>query len=72
MGRTSRHSDADLEEVGRQIRSYERQVRDYLGKIDANVDAYNFSVEKSGDEIIIELGLRAKIRTKRRTSDLET
>ena len=63
---SDRRSDADLEGMGRQIRSYERQVREYLGNIDAEIDSYNFSLEKSGEGITIELGLRATLRPKHR------
>jgi hypothetical protein len=66
----SRSGD-NLEGMGGQIRSYERQLKEYLEKIDASVDSYNFSIEKAGDGITIELGLRATIRPKRRMRNSE-
>jgi hypothetical protein len=70
--RHNRRSGDELEAMGRQIRSYERQVREYLAKIDANVDTYNFSVEKNGDALTIEVGLRATIRARGRNSERDS
>ncbi|MGA2666137.1 MAG: hypothetical protein ABSF83_14450 [Nitrososphaerales archaeon] len=56
----------NLESVGSQIRAYEKQFKDFLDRFDASVEDYKFSVEKKGEEIIIDVGLRARIRPKHR------
>jgi len=61
----------DLESVGSQIRAYEKQFRDYLDRFDASVDDYKFSVEKKGEEFVIEVGLRARVRPKHRATGPE-
>jgi hypothetical protein len=65
-------SEDDLEGMGRQIRSYEQQLKQYLDKVQPSVDLYNFAIEKEGDAVTIEFGLRATLRPRRkpRISDL--
>lgn len=53
-----------IDNVRTQISSYERQIREYLDKLDATVDAYKFSVEKHGDGLTIDISLRATIQSK--------
>jgi hypothetical protein len=53
-----------LDNVRNQISSYEHQIREYLDKLDATVDAYKFSVEKHGDGLTIDISLRATIQSK--------
>ena len=53
-----------MDNVRNQISSYEHQIREYLDKLDATVDAYKFSVEKHGDGLTIDISLRATIQSK--------
>jgi len=53
-----------LDNVRNQISSYEHQIREYLDKLDATVEAYKFSVEKHGDGLTIDISLRATIHSK--------
>ncbi|MGD0395369.1 MAG: hypothetical protein ABSB26_00475 [Nitrososphaerales archaeon] len=53
-----------LDDVRDRISSYEHQIREYLDKLDATVDAYKFSVEKHGDGLTIDISLRATIQSK--------
>jgi hypothetical protein len=53
-----------MDDVRNQISSYEHQIREYLDKLDATVEAYKFSVEKHGDGLTIDMSLRATIHSK--------
>jgi len=53
-----------LDNVRNQISSYEHEIREYLDKLDATVEAYKFSVEKHGDGLTIDMSLKATIHSK--------
>jgi hypothetical protein len=64
----SRHekdeAHVSIDSVRNQITSYEHKIREYLEKLDANVEAYKFSVEKAGDGLVIDISFRATIHSK--------
>jgi ABC-type transporter Mla subunit MlaD len=41
----------NLDDVRKQLLAYENQIKEYLGKVNASIDTYKFSVEKHGDGI---------------------
>ncbi len=54
----------NLESIRKQVRTYESTLRDYLEGHEANIDEYKFAVEKSGEDFIVDVAVRARIRTK--------
>jgi len=65
MSRNEKSGDhVSMDDVRNQISSYEHQIREYLHKLDATVDAYKFSVEKHGDGLTIDISLKATIHSK--------
>jgi hypothetical protein len=44
--------------------SYEHEIRKYLDKLEATVDTYKFSVEKHGDDLTIDMALKATMHVK--------
>ena len=54
----------NLDDVRKQLLAYENQIKEYLNKVDANVDSYKFSVEKHGEGITVDIAMRATIQPK--------
>jgi hypothetical protein len=54
----------NFEEIRGQIAKYGQQINEYLGKIDANIDTYKFSVEKSAGGMTVDVAFRATIKMK--------
>lgn len=50
-----------LESVKQQLLAYGSQIQEYLGKVDANIDGYKFSIEKQGDGLLIDIAFRAMV-----------
>ncbi len=65
---TSEPNEAKKEEgigdVRAQLSKYGQQLNSYLRQINANVETYKFSVEKSPDGISIVFSLKATIKEK--------
>ena len=53
-----------VDNVKHQLMSYEHEIRKYLDKLEATVDTYKFSVEKHGDDLTIDMALKATIHVK--------
>jgi len=51
----------NLENIRRQVRVYEGRLREYLESHEANIDEYKFSVEKQGENYIVDVAVRARI-----------
>jgi hypothetical protein len=54
----------NLDNMRQQLLAYENQIKEYLDKVNANIDSYKFSVEKDGDGIMIDVAMRASIQPK--------
>ena len=54
----------NLDEVRKQLLAYQNQIKEYLGKVNANIDSYKLSVEKHGDGITVDIAMRATIQSK--------
>lgn len=52
-----------MEELSR-ISAYGHQLSDYLSGVGAEVEAYRFSIEKHGDELTIDVAVRASFHPK--------
>ncbi len=57
-------SNPSFEEIRGQIAKYGQQINEYLGKVNASVDTYKFSVEKSPNGMSIDVAFRATIKMK--------
>ncbi len=55
------------ENVRARIAAYRRQITEYLDSIEANVESYKFSVEKSGDGLLIDVAVRASVHPRNRS-----
>jgi hypothetical protein len=53
-----------LDGVKKQLLSYSTQIQEYLGKVDASIDGYKFSIEKQGDGLTIDIAFRATVHPK--------
>jgi len=51
-----------LEDAKTQLISFGNQIHEYLGKVDANIENYKFSVEKLEDGIAIDVAFRATLK----------
>jgi hypothetical protein len=51
-----------LDNVRNQLMIYGNQIREYLGKMDAQVEGYKFSVEKTDGGLLIDCQFKATIR----------
>ena len=52
-----------IEEVRKQLLSYASQIENYLGKVDAKVENFKFSVEISDKGLMIDAAFKATIST---------
>ncbi len=53
-----------LEDIRHQILSFGTQIHEYLGKVEADVEGYRFTVEKHGDGVEVEVQFKAFIHGK--------
>ncbi len=53
-----------LEELRSRVAAYRQEISAYLGGIEANLDAYKFSVEKAGDGFSIDVNVKATVHPK--------
>lgn len=64
MPKTEAAEHHNLDNVRERILAYEREIKNYLDHLDANVEYYKFSVEKHGDGVTVEVSVKATIRPK--------
>ena len=57
-----------LEATRQQVEQFGKQIREYLNKVEANVEGYKFSVEKRGEGIEVEVEFKALIHPKTRAN----
>ncbi len=51
-----------LEDAKTQLVSFGNQIHQYLGKVDANIETYKFSVEKIQAGIVVDVAFRATLK----------
>jgi len=56
------HVSADS--VKHQLLSYEHEIKAYLDKLEATVDTYKFSVEKTAEGLKLDMALVATVHVK--------
>ena len=61
-GSTRANINQSMDTVRNQLTTYGTQISEYLGKIDAKVDRYKFSVEKIDGGLSIDFQLSAMIK----------
>jgi hypothetical protein len=54
-----------LDTVRKQLVTYGDEIQEYLGKVDAKVDAWKFSIEKQNEGLTVDIAFRATIHPKR-------
>ena len=58
-----------LDDVKQQLATYGSQIQEYLGKINAKVEAYKFSVEKMENGLSVDVVFKASIQSPDSTKD---
>jgi len=53
-----------LEDARAKLYSFGTQIQEYLDKVDASVDNYKFSVEKSDGGIAVDIAFKAIVKGK--------
>lgn len=61
LQQNSEKLNESLDSVKLQLLSYGSQIQEYLGKVDASIDGYKFSIEKQGDGLSIDIAFRATV-----------
>lgn len=64
MSAISEQERPTLETTRRQMVQLSHEIREYLSRIEANVEGYKFHVEKHGDGIEVEVEFKALIHPK--------
>jgi hypothetical protein len=66
MSKTEKNEEShvSVDSVKHQLLSYEHQIKEYLDKLEATVDTYKFSVEKHGEDLTLDMALKATIHVK--------
>jgi hypothetical protein len=54
-----------LDSVRKQLVIYGDEIQEYLGKVDAKVGSWKFSIEKQDEGLIVDVALRATIHPKK-------
>jgi len=67
LQQSSEKLNESLESVKEQLLTYGIQIQEYLGKVDANIDGYKFSIEKQGDGLLIDIAFRAMVHPRTST-----
>ena len=68
--KTPEESHISLEDVKNQVLALGRDVERYLRHVDANVELSKFSAEKRGEEIVVDIALRAVIHPRSKATNL--
>ncbi|HZW56455.1 MAG TPA: hypothetical protein VFF30_09220 [Nitrososphaerales archaeon] len=61
---TPQASNVPMAKIGHQMTAFGNTIREYLEKVDANVENYKFSVAKHGDGLDVELELKVLVQPK--------
>ena len=56
-----------LEDAKAQLISFGNQIHEYLGKVDANIENYKFSVEKIQEGIAVDVAFRATLKSNKKS-----
>ena len=57
-----------LENVRRQMVQFGQEIEQYLGRVEANVEGYKFTVEKRGDGLEVEVEFKALFHPRTRAN----
>ena len=58
----------NLDNVRRQMVQFGHEIEQYLGRVEANVEGYKFTVEKRGDGLEVEVNFKALIHPRTRAN----
>jgi predicted nucleic acid-binding Zn-ribbon protein len=58
-----------LDDARQQLTTYGNQIQEYLGKIDAKVETYRFSVEKIENGLLVDIAFKATMQSPGSTKD---
>ncbi len=59
----TQNQSKSLDEAKQQLAAYGQQIQQYLGKIDAKVETYKFSVEKVENGLIVDIAFKASVKS---------
>jgi hypothetical protein len=66
MSTVTQAQHLNLETARQEMERFGKEIREYLTKVEANVEGYKFSVEKRGEGIEVEVEFKALIHPKAR------
>lgn len=66
--KTPEESHISLEEVKNQVQALVHGAESYLRHVNANVEVSKFSVDKHGEEIVVDVALKAVIHSRSKTT----
>ncbi len=65
----SQNQSKSLDDAKQQLITYGSQIQEYLGKINAKVETYKFSVEKMENGLSVDIAFKATIQSSVSTTD---
>jgi len=69
VGRSVHHQteklNDSLDTVRKQLVTYGDEIQEYLGKVDAKVDSWKFSIEKQNEGLTVDIAFRATVHPKK-------
>jgi hypothetical protein len=68
MSTMTQPQHVNLETARHQMEQFGKEIREYLNRVEANVEGYKFSVEKRGEGIEVEVEFKALIHPKTRAN----
>jgi hypothetical protein len=61
---TEKLSDS-MDTVKKQLVTYGDEIQEYLGRVDAKVDSWKFSLERQDDGLTVDIAFRATVHPKK-------
>ena len=69
VGRSVHHQteklNDSLDTVKKQLVTYSDEIQEYLGKVDAKVDSWKFSLERRDEDLTVDIAFRATVHPKK-------
>jgi len=69
VGRSVHHQteklNDSLDTVRKQLVTYGDEIQEYLGKVDAKVDSWKFTIEKQNEGLTVDIAFRATVHPKK-------
>ena len=69
VGRSVHHQteklNDSLDTVKKQLVTYGDEIQEYLGKVDAKVDSWKFSLERRDEGLTVDIAFRATVHPKK-------